>query len=243
MELLRGDDRLPRYQRLADALRNDVVNRRWQLGVRLPSETAIAEDFGVATGTVRQALSLLVEEGLLERQHGKGTFIRRPNFDRSLFRFFRFQSASGERVIPESRILNRRIESPPEHVSKTLQLRKNAQAITISRLRLVEGTPVLAEEIWLPLKPFRKFMELDDREIGPLLYPIYDVVCEQVVARADETLTAEAAQPEHSRLLQLEQGAPIIMIDRLARGYDNKPIEWRRSRGPASQFRYFTEIH
>ena len=243
MRLLHGDERLPRYQRLADTLRQKVVEQRWRPGDRLPSENAIAEEFGVAPGTARQALALLVDEGLLERHHGKGTFIRRPDFDQSLFRFFRFQNSSSERVIPESRILRREVVSAPGAVTHALQLRKNAKAISISRLRLLDGAPVLAEEIWLPLAPFKKFMELEENDIGPLLYPIYDTVCGQLVARAEETLTAEPVSAEYSRLLRLKAGAPVMVIDRLARGYDGKPLEWRRSRGPANRFLYFTELH
>ena len=93
MQTLRGDERLPRYQRLADALRLEVVERRWKAGDQIPSENVIAEEYCVAPGTARQALALLVDEGLLERHHGRGTFVRRPDFDQSLFRFFRFQGA------------------------------------------------------------------------------------------------------------------------------------------------------
>ena len=99
MTVLKGDARLPRYQRLAETLRDEVVSRRWRAGEQIPSENVIAEHYGVAPGTARQALAQLVDEGLLERQHGRGTFVRRPSFDQSLFRFFRFSNEAGERVV------------------------------------------------------------------------------------------------------------------------------------------------
>ena len=64
----------------------------------------------------------------------------------------------------------------------------------------------------------------------------------QLVARAEETLTAEAARPEIARLLRVGHDTPLIIIDRLARGFDDTPLEWRRSRGRADQFHYHTEI-
>ena len=64
----------------------------------------------------------------------------------------------------------------------------------------------------------------------------------RLVARAEETMTVEAASREIARLLRIDAGAPVIVIDRIAKGYDNKPIEWRRSRGRADQFTYQTEI-
>lgn len=242
MSALSGDDRLPRYQRLADALREEVVQGRWRPGDQLPSENVIAEEYGVALGTSRQAFQQLVSEGLLERHRGRGTFVRRANFDQSLFRFFRFRGRSGERIVPESRILSREIKPAPDAVAQALARPANSEAIAMKRLRLLDGVPVLAEEIWLPADRFARFMELETETVGPLLYPIYDSECGVVIARAEEALTAESVSSETAALLGLEPGAPVIVIDRLARGYDDQPLEWRRSKGPADRFEYHVEI-
>lgn len=239
---LSGDDRLPRYQRLADELRREVAQGERRPGDRIPSENLLAEEYKIAPGTVRQALAKLVSEGILERFHGRGTFVRRPSFDRSLFRFFRFRGGAGELVVPESRILRRTVEAAPSHVARRLEIAEGTPAIVMSRLRLIDSEPVLAEEVWLPLDRFQPFMDIPTGEIGPLLYPIYDAACGQLVARAEEELTAEAAKRETARLLGIAPGAPLIVIERLARGYDDAPLEWRRSRGPADHFHYHTEI-
>lgn len=240
--ILDADERLPLYQRLADALRHQVVAGHWRPGDRLPSENELAEQYTLAAGTVRQALSQLVSEGILERQHGRGTFVRRPSFDQSLFRFYRFRTASGETSIPESRILTMRREKTPEYVASQLAVATGSDAINIQRLRLVNDEPVLAEEIWLPADRFARLLELDRDQIGPLLYPVYDSVCGLTVAHAEETLTAELANKVVARLLRLEQPAPVIVIERIARAFDGSPLEWRRSRGNAKHFHYQTEI-
>ena len=237
-----GDDRLPLYQRLADALRKEIVDGERKPGDPLPSENMLAADYALSAGTVRQALKELEREGILERFHGKGTFVKRPNFDRSLFRFFRFRSATGEVVIPESRILRRVIEPAPSHVARQLSLSDGADVISMSRLRLIDDVPVLAEEIWLPLEPFSPLMDIPNNEIGTLLYPVYDQVCNQLIAKAEESLTAELSKPETARLLRLSAPAPLIVVERLAKDYSGRPLEWRRSRGRANQFHYQTEI-
>ncbi len=239
---LHGDDRLPRYQRMAEILRGSIAERRWKPGDRLPAEMDIARQYRVAPGTVRAALTRLVEEGLLERHQGRGTFVRKPSFDRSLFRFFRFRGESDEKTVPESRILRRETMAVPTAVAGSLELTPGQKGVFMIRLRILEGKPVFVEEIWLPLRKFRNFMRLDVEKIGPLLYPIYEAVCGEVVARAEETLTAESATPKTARLLNLPAGDPVIVIDRLARGYDGAPLEWRRSRGAAGCFRYHVEI-
>ncbi|CAG9216737.1 Transcriptional regulator, GntR family [Paraburkholderia sabiae] len=239
---MHADGRLPRYQRLRDEMVALIAARHWRPGEAIPTEQALAKSYDVAVGTVRKAVDLLVAEGLLERFQGRGTFVRRASFDSSLFRFFRFQTRQGERRIPESRILRREVVDAPSAVAATLQISSSARVIQMLRLRLIDDVPTLAEEIWLPYVRFVAFAEMDLNEVGDLLYPVYETQCNQVVASASETLTVEAIGPLHARLLRIEPGTPAVVIERLAYGYDRQPLEWRRSRGPASEFIYQAEI-
>jgi GntR family transcriptional regulator len=236
------DQRLPRYQQLHDDLVAQIGKHVWRPGEAIPNEAELAKTYEVAIGTVRKAVDVLVAEGLLERYHGKGTFVRRPRFDSSLFRFFRFQSPSGERRVPESRILQREVLEAPSAVADALRLPAATPVIRITRLRLIDQNPVLAEEIWLPKDKFAVLLGLPSEEIGDLLYPAYEQYCGQVIASATETLTVESVAGAYARLLRLECGLPIIVIERLAYGFDGQPLEWRRSRGPADQFRYQVDI-
>ena len=242
IQQLSGDQRLPIYQRLADLLRRDVTEGRLRPGDRVPSDNELSQAYELSPGTVRKALDLLVQEELFERFHGRGTFVRRPSFDSSLFRFFRFRGPNGSGAVPEGRILRRSMEKVPSYVARQLHIEEGSQAISMSRVRLIDAIPVVAEEIWLPLDRFAAFLDIATEEIGDLLYPIYDDICGQLVARAEESLTAEAATTETARLLRIETGTPVMLIDRLAKGYDGTPLEWRRSRGRADLFRYHTEI-
>ena len=237
-----GDPRLPLYQRLRDVFAGQISTQRWRHDEAIPAELTLAAQHGVAPGTVRRAIEALVTEGLLERRQGKGTFVRRADFTSSLFRFFRFHDSGGTRRIPESRILDvERLEAPGE-VARMLVLKDRAEAIKLSRLRLFDGAPILFEEIWLPLQSFAALLELAPADFDDLLYPLYERLCGKVIARAEETLSAEAAAPRYADLLGLAPGSPVMVIERLARGYDGKPLEWRRSRGPADRFHYQVEI-
>ena len=209
----------------------------------IPTEAELAASHGVAVGTVRKAIDALVADGLVERHQGRGTFVRRPNFESSLFRFFRHQSRPGQQSVPESRLLKREARpSCPPHVADALQLSRQAQTIRLSRLRLFGGAPFLLEDIWLPQTRFARVLTTDEAEIGPLLYPAYERLCGEIVARAEETLMVGSADAADARLLGIEPGAPIVKIDRLAFGFDGKPLEWRRTHGVAARFRYQVDI-
>lgn len=237
-----SDDRLPLYHRLRDEMIEKIVNREWQPDTAIPTETDLTKTYGVAIGTVRKAVETLVADGLLERIQGRGTFVRRPNFNASLFRFFRHQTEGAENKVPEGRILKRTLTTPPESVAAALGLNKRAKAIKLDRLRLVDGQPVLLEEIWLPNAQFGALMNLELPAFGDLLYPLYEEKCGHTVASAQETLTVESADSEVAKRLAITPGKPVVVIDRLALGYDRQPLEWRRSRGPAERFRYQIEI-
>ncbi len=242
MPPLSGDARLPRYQLLRDHLLAQIAAHRWRPGEAIATEAALASEFDMSVGTVRKAVDALVVEGVLERQQGRGTFVRRPQFQSSLFRFFRFESPDGGRALPESRILSVEPLPAPAAVAQALGLSEGDPAIHIVRVRLLADKPVLAEEIWLSRALFQPLLDVQLSEQGPLLYPIYEALCGQVVASAEEILTAEAAEQAHAALLQLPVATPVVVIERLARDYAGNPLEWRRSRGHAQHFRYRVDI-
>ena len=236
------DSRLPLYQQLRDEFTRLIASQEWKPGMAIPPELTLAANYEVAQGTVRRAIESLVADGMLVRHQGKGTFVRRADFTSSLFRFFRYWDSHGERRVPESRILSIETRAASTEAARELKLARNAKAIHIKRLRLFDGTPILYEEIWLPHDAFEPLLDLAPEEFGDLLYPLYEKLCGRVVANAVETLFAEASEPLYAEHLDLKVGTPLIVIERLARGYDAAPIEWRCSHGPADRFRYRVEI-
>ena len=94
-----------RYGALAAALRARIVAGEWPPGSAIPAEQALAAEHGVALGTMRRALDLLAEQGLLDRIHGRGTFVRQGLSGAPMLRFFRFGAAG--HPAPQSRILAR----------------------------------------------------------------------------------------------------------------------------------------
>ena len=236
------DERLPRYQQLRDDLVQRIAAGEWAPDEAIHTEAELSAAYEVSTGTLRKAIDLLVAEGVLTRSQGKGTFVRRPRFDSSLFRFFRFKSSSGEPVHPTARILQRGVVAPDDGVRQALQLGPRAKVIHLARLRLVDDQPVLSEEIWLPREGFEALASLALEDFGDLLYPLYERLCKQVVATARETLRVEQADKAVAKTLGISPGHPAIRVKRVAFNFAGKPLECRSTVGAADGFQYEIEI-
>lgn len=237
------DERLPRYQRLRDQIAGGIAAQQWKPGEAIPSEAELAGMHNVAVGTVRHAIDVLVAEGLVERAQGRGTFVRRPCFDHSLLRCLQIPGLEpGQKPVLVSRILERAaLPAPPEAAVK-LGLATGADCIRLVRQKWVDRSILRCEEIWLPKARFAPLLAVELASIGDDLYPAFERLCGQLVATAEETLTAEAVGPEHARLIGVSVGQPVVVIERLTRGYDRHPLEWRRVRAPAAAFRYRADI-
>ncbi|WP_110642990.1 MULTISPECIES: GntR family transcriptional regulator [Salinicola] len=236
------DERLPLYQRLRDDMLSKISAGEWTPGGAIPTEAELTKHYGVAVGTLRKAVDTLVQDGLMKRSQGRGTFILRPNFEGSLFRFFRQVDARGDRRIPISRILDRQLESPARYVADALELAPLEKVIRLERIRQIDGVTLLHEDIWLPASCFEALMQIDTDDFGNLLYPFYEAQCGQLIGSARETLTVETADQKLADILEIDTEQPVVMIERLAFGYDRTPLEYRRSRGPADTFRYQVDI-
>ncbi|MFJ9713263.1 GntR family transcriptional regulator [Streptomyces sp. NPDC101234] len=239
--LARTDPRLPLHARLREVIADRVRAGEWAPDEPLPAESTLVADYGVSLGTMRRTFRDLVDEGLLERRQGSGTFVRRASLGASLFRFFRFGDAGNG--FPQSRILSRARQVSTQTVAAALGLEVGSEVLHLHRLRLYEEKPVLVEDIWVPLPLFEALERVDQDDLGDLLYPTYERACGQVVAAATEELTVDVATAGDALLLQCARHDPVVVIDRVARSHDATPLEYRRSRGLARTFRYRIDLH
>lgn len=236
----RTDGRLPLYARLRDQLASRIANGEWSPGDTIPSENRLAEEYGVALATMRMGLKQLVDEGLLERRRGTGTFVKQPAFRADLFRFFHVHDVEDPDgpVIPESRILSREeVDLPPE-VKQAFGDDAGARCLKLERVRLWAGDPLLFEEIFLRLPDFDGLMSLDPKEMGPLLYPVFLQEFGILISSATDELSFGSATKASATHLALPAGSPVAVIERVARNPVGRVIEYRLVHGRPERFRY-----
>lgn len=234
---LEGDINLPIYRRLYQTFARRITAGEWKPGDGLPAELDLARAYHIAPGTVRRAIDDLVESRLVERKHGLGTYVARPNFDNAMLRFFRFRDETGMALLPESRIVSREVVRTPAHVAHHLGL-KAPSVLCLIRHRLWDGATRLVEDIYLPLGRFRPLLNANPEDIGPLLYPVYERLCGEIVFSIDEEISIIEAGLDDAQVLGCASGDLVVSVERIARNALGEPIEWRVSRGQARRFRY-----
>lgn len=235
------DSRLPAYARLRDTLTARIGAGEWTADQPISSEARLAAEFDVSVGTVRKAVDGLVEEGLLERRQGSGTYVCAPSFNATLFRFFAIREPDGAQpAIPSSNMILRcRVKAPIEAADAL----GSDDTIKIIRLRSLSDQPVLSEEIYIPASRFAGFDELPETAFGPLLYPLYFDRFGVMVKRAVDEVSFAQASDVIAQRLRININDPLAVICRTAFDVEGKPVEWRIASGSAAGFRYRSEIN
>jgi GntR family transcriptional regulator len=229
-----------RYAALAAAMRERIVSGEWPPGSVIPAEQTLAAEQGVALGTMRRALDLMAVQGLVERVHGRGTFVKAGLSGAPMLRFFRFGDAAGDP--PRSRIVARDTLSAPLEVARAFATVPREPALRLKRLRTVGDLPCLYEEIWLPLPLFAALAQGETAAWGDLLYPLFLERCGVHVHRAVDTIGFGSLAGAQARALRLPAGHPCARVERRAFDLAGRCIERRTTLGDANAFQYTVSI-
>ncbi len=218
-----------------------MVDGHWSPGQRLPSEFALADEFQVSQGTVRKALDALVQENLVFRHQGRGTFVSSHTQQRELFRFFHLVGVNDELQPPQTSHLICFEQRRCNRAEATrLSLGKGAQVINIKRVRSMNEKPVIIENIVVPRALFDGLG--DSNAVPNELYQHYEQIYGVTIHKAVEHLAARPTTAAEADHLDLAVGAPLLEIDRLAITLDGTPVEWRVSRCDTRVHSYLSEI-
>ena len=231
---------IPLYERIRLDIKSRLVSQAWDPTEPIPSEQSLAVEYGVSIGTIRKAVEHLVQEGLLAKEQGRGTFIKHPDFKSSLLRFFRYRNAADESVVPTGLIQSVKKIAPVAHINQKLALSPSTALIQLERLRLVDEVVVLSECIWLPEPLFGALLDLTPAQFPNLLYPLYYKKCAQFVFSAQESLSFSTDQSDVH--LGAVEGDLLVKIERLVHNMEGIPIEYRVSYGHPQNFRYDIRI-
>lgn len=231
----------PLYLQMKETLTQRLAAGEWLPGALLPSETALAREYGVSQGTIRKALDAMAAERLVVRHQGRGTEVARHTSERSLFQFWHLYGSDGRRQLPTSRVLECRRGRARSAEAETLNLERGAPVVRIFRLRYLGNRPTLLEWITVSAERFPGLERFGQR-LPNAVYELYQREYRVTVQRASEELRAVAADADDARHLGIELGAPLLEIRRTAIDLENQPVEMRVSRCDTAHHHYLNEL-
>jgi GntR family transcriptional regulator len=223
----------PRYQEIADYLRRLIAASR--PGDRLPSESELCERFGVSRMTVRQAVALLANEGLLVRRRGEGTFTAPRTVARLLGSPLSFTESMRRRGLrASSRMLHSGWIEPSAEDRAALHLPAGSRAIVVERLRLADDRPMAIERV--VAAPTCAGILDDDLE-GGSLHDAFERLG-RIPTRAQARVSARPATDIERRLLGLDPDGVVLSERRTIDDQDGVPIEHTETLYAAERYEF-----
>ena len=195
-------------------------------GQRLDAERALAAELGVSRATLRQALAVLAQNGMVRRVPGRGggTFISKGKIERDLSRVVGVPALlRSQGVVAGTRVMSARLSAADEAAAQALRLHAGDLVIDLVRIRLADGSPISVEHAMLPADRFPGLLEL------PLGGSVYELLEERYATRPKEALErieVVAASPDEAMVLDVAAGAPLLSITRTTTDTDDEPIEF-----------------
>jgi GntR family transcriptional regulator len=223
---------VPRYYEIEQALRARVA--KLSPGDPLPSDAELCEEFGVSRMTARNAMTQLVQAGIVQRIPGRGTFVAQQPVHRqagSLISFSDEMRRRGRR--PSSHLLTRRTRAGTGVETVSLGLRSGSEVVELVRLRLADEEPIAIEaSAFAP--SLAAVLEDADLEDGSLFDTLVGAGHVPTAGRA--SLLAEAATATDARHLGIKRGGPLLVERRLIFDQSGRPLELTESRYAADRY-------
>jgi len=223
------------WRQIADAIRLDIVGGKLAAGDRLPTEAALAERFSVNRHTVRRALAVLAEQGVVIAEQGRGTFVRSiARLSYPIGRRTRLsEGLRGQASELLSAGIGHRIENASVRIANALSLKPGTKVVRSESLSTADGVPVSRATIWLPYRPFPDFAaRLEQMRSITEVFRSYGIAD---YSRASTRISARHADVEELAALKLVPGAIVLVSEAIDVGLDGVPLSYGLSRFPAER--------
>lgn len=202
-----------------------LIEKKINQGVfkeKIPSERELMEEYNVSRSTVREAISQLVVDGIVEKRHGKGTFIARKPIHYWLGNLISTtESIENMGMRPGAKLIAHGIVTVPEKIKTAINL---SEAYLIKRLRYANDIPIAIETQYYPPEIGLKLSELD---IGSgTLYDLLENELNIKLHDADEVITSQTLSKDDAKLLNLSEKNNTLHLERFVYDINAKLIEY-----------------
>ncbi|RLV02903.1 GntR family transcriptional regulator [Streptococcus iniae] len=229
---------LPAYIKIHDAIKKDIDNGVWPIGDRLPSERDLSEHFQVSRMTLRQAVTLLVEEGILERRIGSGTYVASHRVQekmRGTTSFTEIVHSQGKP--PSSKLLSYQKQLASDTEIKELNLQKTDYVIRMERVRYADKLPLVYEVASIPEKYITnvKRQDITEHFFKTMVANGYEI------GKSRQTIYAKTASERVANYLAVSRGHAILALTQVSYFTNGNPFEYVRSQYVGDRFEFYLE--
>ncbi len=228
---------VPLYHQVKDSLRERIEAHEWEPGMKIPTGKELAAEYGVSQITIKQALSRLDMEGLVERYQGRGTFVCQPPLVQDIFTLAGFSASFAQAGIEiESRLIGTAVIPASEGIARRLSIDSGESVIEVRRVRLAKNIPVCLQTSYLPHKLCCPILDRDLAKES--LFELLKETCNLNPAWADEALNAVTVDDYEARILMVPPTSPAFLIRRTTFDKSGAPVEFAKSvlRGDRCKF-------
>jgi len=219
--------REPLYITICNDVRSKIQSGEFTYGHRLPSEREMAEFYQIDRKTLRKAISLLIEEGLLVRMQGKGTYITQQQISYDVEALDDLvQTLTHSGMVPSSRILYKEVRKAGPKYAKRLQISPDDNVLRLVRLRSGDNEPIALQDTYIIDNLVPNLAQLDFE-----MYSLYNIMDKNgiSISRIDETFTFIQLSNPEAKLLKLEEGSIGFVTEDITYDQNNRVVEYTKS--------------
>jgi len=223
------------WRQIADAIRLDIVGGKLANGDRLPTEALLAERFSANRHTVRRALAVLAEQGVVVAEQGRGTFVRSiARLSYPIGKRTRFsEGLKGQANALLSFGVGDKIENASARIAKALGIRAGAKVVRSEGVSTADGAPISRSTTWLPFQRFPDFAtRLAELRSTTEVFRSYGI---EDYSRASTRISARHADVEELRALNLAPGAIVLVSEAVDIDPEGIALSYGLSRFPAER--------
>lgn len=242
MKSLNKEKGIPYYLQIKEILEERIFNNIYSVNSLMPSETVLAEEFGVTRATIRNALKELKNAGLIYTEKGKGTIIKSPKIEQSLLKFYSFgREFKNSPYDIGSKVISKEKITPTLDLTEKLQVDEKSFLFKVKRLRLFNSIPMILETSYIPEYIAGNIIneDLENKSIYDLLEEKYGVK----IIKAKEYIEPKISDEIEANLLEIPLQSPVFYTERITLAPGNKPVELRRSIIRGDKFKFYTELY
>lgn len=228
------------YLQLKEVFIDRIQNGDWKPDKLIPTEQELMKEFNVSRTTIRQAVSILVQEGMVEKKQGRGTIVKSRKLSGNLTQLKGFAEEVLERgQTPRSRLIRAEFKYNLYHEMSMLDVKDDQPILLIERIRFADEMPVALERTCWP-KDIGDILikyDLDEARYYEILekYNVY-------LNRAKEKISAINATINEADELGIRAGEALLEMTRLSFGVNDRPIEYTKTKYRHDQYHYSFEL-